>query len=331
MSVHMKGIKVSVVQGDAFEIKADTLVLKYAQDTHGLDRSIANEFEQLGKPITHNLPEIGSYYLTDSHQITNTKNIIFIGVPPLRLFDYKDIREFGRKALMSLADSDPSISTILMTIHGPGFGLDEVESFESQLAGIIDSITAENSPTNLSEIIFVEYSQGRANRLQTILQNLFPTGQIPTPESGGVDQLKKDSAQTLEAAGSGSGIKKRIFVAMPFAIEFDDCFHFGIQGAVNACGYLCERADLESFVGDIMDWVKERIETADFVIADLTTANPNVYLEVGYAWGLNKKSILLIKHPEQPMFNARGQRCITYKTIKELETKLKLELTNLSI
>ncbi|MCP5064535.1 MAG: hypothetical protein GY936_19025, partial [Ignavibacteriae bacterium] len=239
--------------------------------------------------------------------------------------------EFGRKALISLASSDPSIKTILMTIHGPGYGLDEIEAFKSQVAGILDSISTEDIPTNLSEIIFVERSKGRAKRLQHVLKGLFPSGQIPTQRSGGIKQIGQQSAETLRAAGYGSESKKRIFVAMPFATEFDDHFHYGIQGAVNASGYLCERADLQSFTGDVMEWVKSRIATADFIIADLTTANPNVYLEVGYAWGLNKKTVLLIKDTKDLKFDTRGQRCLPYTTIKDLETKLKSELIKLKI
>jgi|WetSurMetagenome_2_1015567.scaffolds.fasta_scaffold69841_3 hypothetical protein len=327
----MTGIKVSVIHGDAFQIKADALVLKYAQATYGLDRDIEREFERLGESIADKLPKIGGFFYTDSKKVTSTKSIVFIGVTTLRQFGYKEIREFGRKALISLASSDPSVETILMTIHGPGYGLDEVEAFESQLAGILDSISADDFPDKLSEIIFVERSQGRATRLQTVLESLFPSSEIPTQKSGGIKQLKKNSAETLRAAGYGSDSKKRIFVAMPFASEFDDCFHYGIQGAVNSCGYLCERADLQSFTGDVMEFVKERIATSDFVIADLTTANPNVYLEVGYAWGLNKKTVLLIKDTKELKFDTRGQRCLPYTTIKDLETKLKNELTNLKI
>src|SRR5690606_4214624 len=167
-----------------------------------------------------------------------------------------------------LASSDPSIETIIMTIHGPGYGLDEVEAFESQLAGILDSISSDDIPDNLSEIIFVERSQGRAIRLQNVIKSLFPTSQIPTQKSGGVKELKKATAETLRAAGYNSESKKKVFVAMPFAPEFDDCYHYGIQGAVNSCGYLCERADLSSFTGDVMDFVKERISSSHFVIAD---------------------------------------------------------------
>lgn len=327
----MNGIKVSVIHGDAFQIKADSLVLKYAQATYGLDRAIEREFERLGEPIANRFPVVGDYFFTDSKKITSTKSIIFIGVPALLQFGYKEIREFGRKALVSLASSDPSIKKVLMTIHGPGYGLDEIEAFESQLAGILDSISSGSIPDNLVEIIFVEHSEGRATRLQTVLSSLFPTLEIPTQKSGGVKQLKETSAETLRTAGYDSDNKKRIFVAMPFAAEFDDCFHYGIQGAVNSCGYLCERADLQSFTGDVMDFVKERIATSDFVIADLTTANPNVYLEVGYAWGLQKKTVLLVKDPKELKFDTRGQRCLPYTSIKDLETKLKNELINLKL
>jgi hypothetical protein len=325
----MTGVKVSVVHGDAFEIKADTLVLKYAQATYGLDRDIEREFELRGSPITNKLPKTDGYLFTDGIGITNSKSIIFIGVKPLRQFGYREIREFGRKALVSLASSDPTIKKVLMTIHGPGYGLDEIEAFESQLAGIMDSISADDIPNNLSEIIFVERSQGRAERLQSVLKGLFPTAKIPTQKSGGVKELTKTTAATLRAVGYSSDSKKRVFVAMPFATEFDDIYHYGIQGAVKAAGYLCERADLSSFTGDVMEFVKERIATSHFVIADLTTANPNVYLEVGYAWGQARKTVLLIKDAKELKFDTKGQRCLPYSSIKDLETKLKGELKSL--
>ncbi len=326
----MTGIKISVIHGDAFETNADALVVKYAQSNYGLDKEIVKRFTNIGNSIIDKLPKLGDFYYTDSNRITHTRTIIFVGVPELREFGYREIRIFGRKALMSLAILDPSIKTILMTIHGAGYGLDEIEAFESQIAGVMDSITNEEIPDNLSEIIFIERSQGRAMRLQSTIEGLFPSGNIPTRKSGGFKNIENHSAETLRAAGYGSDSKKRIFVAMPFASEFEDCFHYGIQGAVNASGYLCERADLQSFTGDVMEWVKNRIATADFVIADLTTANPNVYLEIGYAWGLNKKTVLLIKDTKELKFDTRGQRCLTYTTIKDLETKLKNELANLS-
>jgi len=116
---------------------------------------------------------------------------------------------------------------------------------------------------------------------------------------------------------------------MPFAEEMDDVFHYGIQGAVNAAGFLCERADLSSFTGDIMAWVRDRITKASIVIADLSGANPNVYLEVGYAWGCGRPTVLLVRDSSELKFDTRGQRCLVYKRIKDLEESLGRELASL--
>lgn len=326
----MKGINIKVLQGDAFNKTADVLVLKYAQKAYGLDRDIIREFELIEKPIQEHLPKIWGFYQTESRRITKTKNLIFIGVPSLRQFGYKEIREFGRKSLVALASSLPSTRSILFTIHGPGYGLDEVEAFEAQLAGIYDGITSEDYPEALEEIIFIERSTGRAERLQKILKSIFDLESIPI-KTDGTKQIKNSSAETLRSAGYESESKKNAFVAMPFSSDFDDTFHYGIQGAVNNSGYLCERADLESFTGDVIEWVKSRISKSSFVIADLTKANPNVYLEVGYAWGMNKPTILLIKDTKELKFDVRGQRCISYSSIKDLENKLTNELKKVKI
>ena len=116
---------------------------------------------------------------------------------------------------------------------------------------------------------------------------------------------------------------------MPFLESMEDTFHYGIQNAVNAAGFLCERADLSSFTGNIMDWVKNRISTADLIIADLSTANPNVYLEVGYAWGCGKRTVFLVTDTEELKFDVRGHRCIVYDSIMSLEKALTKELVTL--
>lgn len=328
----MDGIKVSVVYGDAFQIKAETLVLKYAQSAFGLDREIIKRFAVAGHSIESKLPKVWKYFFTESEKITNTKNIIFIGTPPLGDFAYKEIREFGRQALISLASSGSDTKSISMTVHGPGFGLDEIEAFSSQVAGIVESISAKDYPEHLEEIIFIEHSESRSERLSEVLKNLFQDGIIPTPKSSGtLKYMAVSSAETLNSAGTNSENKKNIFVAMPFSVDFEDIFYYGISGPVNSAGFLCERADMESFTGDVMEWVKSRISSSSLIIADLTTANPNVYLEVGFAWGRDKRTVLLIKDPNELKFDTKGQRCLAYTSIKDLETKLKSELEKLNL
>ena len=64
-----------------------------------------------------------------------------------------------------------------------------------------------------------------------------------------------------------------------------DVWTFGIQQPVRDLGLLCERLDQEAFTGDILSRIRSGIAQALLVIADLTGCNPNVFLEVGYAWG----------------------------------------------
>jgi hypothetical protein len=116
---------------------------------------------------------------------------------------------------------------------------------------------------------------------------------------------------------------------MPFTKELEDVYVFGIQGPVNAAGYLCERVDMVTFTGDIVERIKSRIGSASVVIADLTGANANVYLEVGYAWGKNRPTLLLLKKGDDLKFDVRGQRCIIYDNIVDLSKKLQADLADL--
>lgn len=326
----MSGISISIIHGDASQVKADVLVLKYAQAAFGLDKNIISRLDDSGKHISEKLPKVSDYLHLASYGTTNTSEIIFIGVPELRSFEYREIREFGKKALQSLATASPRSKSIVMTIHGAGYGLDEAEVFESQIAGMLDAIGAGEFPGTLEKIIFVEWSKGRQQRLKGILEELFPDGVIPITESRGIRNIKQTSKETLDSAGIDTESKRSVFVAMPFSSDFDDLYDYGIQGAVKSIGYLCERADLESFTGDVMDWVKRRISSADLIVADLTTGNPNVYLEVGYAWGKGRETVLIVKDTNDLKFDTRGQRCIQYSSIKDLEIKLTKELSALT-
>jgi len=95
---------------------------------------------------------------------------------------------------------------------------------------------------------------------------------------------------------------------MPFAEAFNDLFEYGIQRPVRDLGLLCERVDEQVFTGDVLERVKSQIEASTAIIAVLTGANPNVYLEVGYAWGKGRPTILITDDAEAPRFDLRGQR-----------------------
>jgi hypothetical protein len=322
-------IRIEVHQGDVLSFPADVLALKYAQDLYGADRSVYEQLSDTGnKPDS--LPEIDAFKLIRTQGAIAAETVLFVGVVPLNHFGYQQIREFGRDVLDSLARLAPHIEHLALTIHGPGYGLDEVEAFESEVAGVVDAIVTQDCPANLKQVSFVERNPGRAERLREVLAELIPGGMLG-PKGVVLDSLAEQPRETLRTAGYTSAAKPSVFVAMPFADSMNDVFHYGIQGAVKSAGFLCERADLTSFVGDVMEWVKQRICGATFVIADLTTANPNVYLEVGYAWGCGRPTVLLVRDTAAELkFDVKGQRCLVYKSIKHLEEILGKELEALA-
>ena len=320
-------VSIVVERGDALDFAADVLVLKYANALYGVDRAAVQALSSTVPDIDARLPKSDGFYITPPTDAVGAGRVLFVGVGPLRQFEYGGIRRFARKALEALAGEMQHAVHVALTIHGPGYGLDESEAFTSEVAGLLDAIASGDVPADLARVTIVEQNAGRARRLETLLDQLLPTG--PPGSRSRDSRLLAEAPDRLRSVGYDSPSKPHIFVAMPFADEMDDVFHYGIQGAVNAAGFLCERADLSTFTGDVMEWVKARISDATLVVADLSDANPNVYLEVGYAWGCGRPTVLLVRDASQLKFDVKGQRCLVYKKIKDLETSLRSELDGL--
>jgi len=321
-------IRIAVEVGNALEMRADVLVLKHAQGLYGADRAAFECFQRIGIDLEGRLPGPSSCLLLKSGSAVEADKVLFVGAPTLDHFSYEQIRDFAYRALATLAREAPETRDVLLTLHGPGYGLDEIEAFESEIAGILDAWKLRDIPPALERITILERNTGRARRLQASLQRLLPRGVIQDHSLAPL--LSSSAAESLRTAGATR--KPLIFVAMPFDQEFDDRFHYGIQGAVNDAGFLCERADMSSFTGDVMARVKAKIDAASLVIAELSSANPNVYLEVGYAWGCGKPTVLVVCDESDLQFNVRGQRCLVYgKSIKRLEGLLRNELQNLRV
>jgi hypothetical protein len=324
MSKMARLLMISVFTGDAFKFETDVLVLKYAQGLYGVDRAALERLAGIG--VNLSLPKPADCTLQKSLGSMNPRSVLFVGVKPLQKFTYPEIRDFARTALTFLTRKAPDIRSLALTIHGPGYGLDEIEAFESELAGIVEAAAKGDLPLNLESVAFVELDPGRARRLTHSLKKLLPNGVIPIGGEDAINGLEDQAQKTLRTAGYASSSKSHVFVAMPFAPEMDDVFHYGIQGAVNAAGLLCERGDLSAFTGDVLNWVKQRISSATLVVADLSSANPNVYLEVGYAWGCRVPTVLLAQDVNDLKFDVKGQRCLLYKSIRNLEELLCNEL-----
>ena len=102
------------------------------------------------------------------------------------------------------------------------------------------------------------------------------------------------------------------FVLMPFAKEFDDTYKLGIQSVATELGVIAERVDEQAFSETMLDRIYRQIDAADFIIADMTGRNPNVFYEVGYAHAKGKLCTLLTQSSDDIPFDLKHHRHLVY-------------------
>ncbi len=180
-------------------------------------------------------------------------------------------------------------------------------------------------PESLQHIQFVDlFEESGWERLLASLRASSRPGRV---ESVPIRALREEIKKREETEQEKR--RPHIFVAMPFAVEMEDVFYYGIQPALDVNGFESIRIDKSAFTGDILEQIKTGIQASVAVVVELSGLNPNVHLELGYAWGKNIPCVLLLKDGGELCFDVRGQKCLTYRTIKDLETTLTEELTRL--
>lgn len=73
------------------------------------------------------------------------------------------------------------------------------------------------------------------------------------------------------------------------------------------------RGDVISVKADVLP-----LKHAQSFYGDLTEERPNVYLEVGYAWGLNKPVLLVAREGQRLHFDLSHHKCLFYKSLTKL-------------
>jgi hypothetical protein len=113
-----------------------------------------------------------------------------------------------------------------------------------------------------------------------------------------------------------------IFVIMPFDKEYNDLYILGIKETILRMNMTCERIDEKEFNGHIIDKIMDIIKKSELIICMVSPPNPNVYFELGYAYGKRKKIVLLTNNTSLLPFNIRSYRHIVYEDICDLKVKL---------
>jgi nucleoside 2-deoxyribosyltransferase len=127
-------------------------------------------------------------------------------------------------------------------------------------------------------------------------------------------------------------VKPFAFVLMPFDPAFNDIYKFGIQETATNLGVVAERVDEQKFSETMLERIYRQIESADFIIADMTGKNPNVFYEVGYAHARGKLCTLLTQTAADIPFDLKHHRHIVYNgSIQTLQSMLGQEIEWLKV
>jgi len=109
-------------------------------------------------------------------------------------------------------------------------------------------------------------------------------------------------------------MNKKCFIIMPFRDELKSLYE-KLKMICQDLGVECRRAD-EISIGSITKGIFEEIYYADFIIADLTLSNPNVYYELAVSHCIGRKTILITQEEKIP-FDIGQEYVIKYSNTIE--------------
>lgn len=117
-------------------------------------------------------------------------------------------------------------------------------------------------------------------------------------------------------------MRSRVFVVMPYRdrplpdgrkLDFDAVFTELLAPALTKAGTDPFRADKEVGAGDIRTDMMYELVTADYVVADLSLDNPNVYYELGVRHGIAPNgTVVVCGVPGKRPFDVAPDRCFSY-------------------
>lgn len=122
----------------------------------------------------------------------------------------------------------------------------------------------------------------------------------------GPERLNRPTGQYL------AGSVPSCFIMMPFSAPWSPVVNQSIRGACTSCGVNAVRGDDIFSPTDILDDIWRQIVVADFVIADVTDRNTNVFYELGMAHAMGKPVIILAQSESDVPIDLKTRRWLPY-------------------
>lgn len=120
---------------------------------------------------------------------------------------------------------------------------------------------------------------------------------------------------------------------MPFKPTFDTVYSDCLRRTLKKMGWECLRADERVDVPESVCRICKNIRESALIIADVTGRNPNVFLEIGLAFGVGKNVVFITQETEDLPFDVRTFHALRYSTdnLPELAARLRDHMENLRV
>lgn len=86
---------------------------------------------------------------------------------------------------------------------------------------------------------------------------------------------------------------KQCFVIQPFSRDFDRRYTDTFEPAIKKAGLEPYRVDKDPYSSVPINDIEEKIRESNLCFADITTDNPNVWYELGYAFACGKNVVMI--------------------------------------
>ena len=127
----------------------------------------------------------------------------------------------------------------------------------------------------------------------------------------------------------------RCFVIQPFDKDkFDQRYKDTFEPAIKAAGLDPYRVDKDPSVTIPIEQIEEGIKSSKICFAEITSDNPNIWYELGFAFAMGKDVVMVIEERQKFPFDIQHRQIINYKTTSKndyerLELNIKEKLVAL--
>ncbi len=118
----------------------------------------------------------------------------------------------------------------------------------------------------------------------------------------------------------------KCFIIQPFDKDkFDERYNDTFEPAIKGAGLEPYRVDRDPSVRIPIEQIEEGIKSAKICFAEITSDNPNVWYELGFAFAIGKDVVMVTEERQTFPFDIRHRQIINYKTTTRTDY-VKLEL-----